>query len=43
MRRLEEVRDPIIRVVVDEDRPKQRLFRVEVVRRRAIRALAAAM
>jgi hypothetical protein len=32
MRRLEEVRDPVEGVVVDQDRAQQRLLRLDIVR-----------
>src|SRR5208282_3177804 len=35
----EEIRDAIERVVVDEDRAQERLFGLEIVRRRTVRAL----
>src|SRR5208337_4418032 len=35
----EEIRDAIERVVVDEDRAQKRLFGLEIVRRRTVRAL----
>ena len=32
----EEVRDPVERIIVDEDRAEQALFRLDIVRRRAV-------
>ncbi len=37
VRRLEKVADPIERLVVDEDRPQERLLRLDVMRRRTVR------
>jgi hypothetical protein len=37
MRGLQEIRDAVERVVVDEDRPEQRLLGLDIVRRLAIK------